>query len=173
MSGEVRSTWVSFAITLSAQPISYHNQHSLTQPHCNFLLFPLIFCPNEICLIVVFTFILLTCNKPMRSVLLKSRKNNLDTKHFFSTKKELPICPINKQKANSLTVFNISFERMNFASTEWYLFGKLFRLISLTKQRKNTIPSKFPVFRGEVQKVFWNTTLFCRHWFHLLSALIF
>ena len=30
-------------------------------------------------------------------------------------KKELPI---NKQKANSLTVFNISFERMNFASTE-------------------------------------------------------
>ena len=53
------------------------------------------------------------------------------------------------------------------------MIGKLFRLISLTKQRKNTIPSKFPVFRGEVQKVFWNTTLFCRQWFRLLSALIF
>ena len=31
----------------------------------------------------------------------------------------------------------------------------------------------FLVFRGEVQKVFWNTTLFCRQWFRLLSALIF
>ena len=53
------------------------------------------------------------------------------------------------------------------------MIGNLFRLISLTKQRKYTIPSKFPVFRGEVQKVFWNTTLFCRQWFRLLSALIF
>ena len=33
-------------------------------------------------------------------------------------KKELPIWPINKQKANCLVVFNDSFERMNFASTE-------------------------------------------------------
>ena len=53
------------------------------------------------------------------------------------------------------------------------MFRKLFRVISLTKQRKNTIPSKFLVFRGEVQKVFWNTTLFCRQWFRLLSAFIF
>ena len=75
------------------------------------------FCPNKICLIVAFTFILLTCNNTIRSVLLKARKNNWDTKHFFHKEKELPICPINKQKANSLTVFNISFERMNFAST--------------------------------------------------------
>ena len=65
---------------------------------------------------------------------------------FLPQKKELPICPINKQKANSLTVFNISFGRMNFASTERELFGKLFRLISLTKQRKNTITSKFSCF---------------------------
>ena len=42
-SSEVRSTSVSFAITLSAQPISYHNQHSLTQPYCNFSPFPLFF----------------------------------------------------------------------------------------------------------------------------------
>ena len=53
------------------------------------------------------------------------------------------------------------------------MIGKHFRLISLTEQREYTIPSKFPVFRGEVQKVFWNTTLFCRQWFRLLSALIF
>ena len=33
-------------------------------------------------------------------------------KHFFH-KKELPTCPTNKQKANSLTVFNVSFEGMN------------------------------------------------------------
>ena len=46
-------------------------------------------------------------------------------------------------------------------------------MISLTKQRKYTIPSKFPVFRGEVQKVFWNTTLFCRQWLRLLSAWTF
>ena len=58
-------------------------------------------------------------------------------------------------------------------NANWLGNSKLFRLISLTKQRKNTIPSKFPVFRGEVQKVFWNTTLFCRQWFRLLSALIF
>ena len=50
------------------------------------------------------------------------------------------------------------------------MIGKLFRLISLTKQRKYT---KFPVFCEDVQKVFWNTTLFCRQWFRLLSALIF
>ena len=31
----------------------------------------------------------------------------------------------------------------------------------------------FLVFRGEVQKVFWNTILFCCQWFRLLSALIF
>ena len=76
VSGEVRSTCVSLTITFSAQPISYHNHHSLTQPYCNFLPFPLILCPNEICLIVAFTFILLTCNNTIRSVLLKARKNN-------------------------------------------------------------------------------------------------
>ena len=88
MSIKVRSTSVSFTITLSAQPISYHNQHSLTQPYCNFLLFLLIFCPNEICLIVAFTFILLTCNNTIRSVLLKARKKNYwDTRHFFHKKR--------------------------------------------------------------------------------------
>eukprot|EP00493_Phyllostaurus_siculus_P018444 UN18736 len=35
----------------------------------------------------------------------------------FLPQKKLSICPINKQKTNSLTVFNVSFERMNFAST--------------------------------------------------------
>ena len=53
------------------------------------------------------------------------------------------------------------------------MIGQLFWLISLTKQRKNTMTSKFPFFRGEFQKVFWNTTLFCRKWFRLLSTLIF
>lgn len=82
VSGEVRSISVSFTITLSAQPISYHNQHSLTQPYCNFLPFPLIFCPNEICLIVAFTFILL-CNKTIRSVLLKARKKQFSHETFL------------------------------------------------------------------------------------------
>ena len=108
MSGEVRSTWVSFAITLSAQPISYHNQHSLTQPYCNFLLFPLIFCSNEICIIVAFTFILLTCNNTIRSVLLKAMKNNWDTKHFFHKKKRTSNMPNQQTKrkfVDSLIMF--------------------------------------------------------------------
>ena len=114
MSGEVRSTWVSFAITLSAQPISYHNQHSLTQPYCNFLPFPLIFCPNEICLIVAFTFILLTCNNTIRSVLLKSRKNNWDTKHFFHKKK-------NFQFAQSTNKKQIRWRSLIFLLRGWTL----------------------------------------------------
>ena len=47
MSGEVRSTWVSFTITLSAQPMLYHNQHSLVQPYCNFLPSPYFFAQTK------------------------------------------------------------------------------------------------------------------------------
>ena len=114
MSGEVRSTWVSFAITLSAQPISYHNQHSLTQPYCNFLLFPLIFCSNEICIIVAFTFILLTCNNTIRSVLLKARKNTWDTKHFLQKKK-------NFQHAQSTNKKQIRWRSLMFLFRGWTL----------------------------------------------------
>ena len=74
--GEFRSTPISFIINLCAQPISYHNQYSLTQPYRNLLLFPLIFCPNEICLIVGFTFILLTCNNT-KSLLTKTGRSEL------------------------------------------------------------------------------------------------
>ena len=114
------------------------NTHLLS--HISTFCFSLYFLP-----IVAFTFILLTCNNTIRSVLLKEEKTN-ETRSISSTKKELSICPTNKQKANSLTVFSVSFERMNFASTERWLFGKLCRLISFTKQRKNKIPSKFPCF---------------------------
>ena len=115
MSGEVRSTWVSFATTSIAQPISNHNQHSLTQPYCNFLPFPLIFCPNEICLIVAFTFILLACNNTVRSVLLKARKNNWDTKHFFHKKKK------NFQFAQSTNKKQIRWQSLMFLFRGWTL----------------------------------------------------
>ena len=108
--------WLSFTITLSAQPISYHNQHSLTQPYCNFLPFPLIFCPCEICLIVAFTFILLTCNNAIkfRSVLLKARKNKWDTKHFFHKKK-------NFQFAQSTNKKQIRWQSLMFLFKGWFL----------------------------------------------------
>ena len=116
MSGEVRNTWVSFAITLSAQPISYHNQHSLTQPYCNFLPFPLIFCPNEICLIVAFTFILLTCNNTIRSVLLKARKKTIETRSISSTHKKK-----NFQFAQSTNKKQIRWQSLMFLFRGWTL----------------------------------------------------
>ena len=140
MSGEVRSTWVSFAITLSAQPISYHNQHSLTQPYCNFLPFPLIFCPNEICLIVAFTFILLTCNNTIRSVLLKARKNKWGTKHFFHKKKRTSNLPNQQTKSkfvDSLSCF-FSEDELCFHLTliDWETLSTDF--IDQTKKEYNT-----------------------------------
>ena len=67
----------------------YHitiNTHLLSHI-ATFCLSLFFFNPNEICLIVAFTFILLTCNNTIRSVLLKARKNNWDTKHFFHKKR--------------------------------------------------------------------------------------
>ena len=89
---------VSFAYNLRAQPMSYENQHPLTQPYCTFLPFPLIYYPNKICLIVAFVFIVLICKNTIRSVLFKARKNNWDTKHFFHTKKNFEFAQSTNKK---------------------------------------------------------------------------
>jgi hypothetical protein len=47
------------------------NTHSVSQPYWNFLPSSLNFYPREICLIVAFVFIQLTCNNTIRSVCLQ------------------------------------------------------------------------------------------------------
>ena len=66
--------------------MSYQNQHSLSQPYWNFLPSSLIFYPREICLIVAFVFIQLTCNNTIRSVCLSERRE-WKAKRFFHTQK--------------------------------------------------------------------------------------
>ena len=94
----------------------YHitiNTHLLSHiaPFCLSLYF---FCPNEICLIVAFTFILLTCNNTIRSVLLKARKNKWDTKHFFHKTK-------NFQFAQSTNKKQIRWRSLMFLLRGWTL----------------------------------------------------
>ena len=71
--------------------MSYQNQHSLTLPYWNFLPFPFIFYPHEICLIVAFVFIQLTYNNTLRNVFLKEKKKQLKHEGISSTKEELTI----------------------------------------------------------------------------------
>ena len=172
MSGEVRSTWVSFAITLSAQPISYHNQHSLTQPYCNFLPFPLIFCPNEICLIVAFTFILLTCNNTIRIVLLKARKT-IETRNISSTKKRTSNLPNQQTKSKFVDSLYYFFSEDELCFHWTIIVWKTLSTDFIDQTKKEYNPFEISSFSVEVQKVFWNTTFFCRQWSRLLSALIF
>ena len=112
--GEVRSTSVSFAINLCAQLMSYQNQHSLSQPYWNFLPSSLIFYPNEICLIVAFVFIQLTCNNTIRSVCLSERRE-WKAKHFFHTQKRTYNSQSTTKKQILLTVSNLSLKHMKFA----------------------------------------------------------
>ena len=148
MSGGVRETLFSFAITLSAQPISYDNQHSLTQPYCKFLPFLLIFCPNKICLNIAFTFILLTYNNTIKSVLLKARKNKRGTKHFFHKKK-------NFQFAQSTNKKQIHWRSWLFLLGEW----------TLLPLNNTWLENSFEWFHwpyDTFQKVFSNTTFFSK-----------
>ena len=140
----------------------YHitiNTHLLSHI-ATFCLSPLIFCPNEICLIVAFTFILLTCNNTIRSVFLKARKNNWDTKHFFHKKK-------NFQFAQSTNKKQIRWRSLVFLLRGWTLLPlndnsleNSFDWFHWPNKERIQYLRNFLVIRGEVQKVFWNTTFF-------------
>ena len=78
-----------------------------------FCLFPLIFYPHEICLIVAFVFIQLTCNNTIRSVCLSERRE-WKAKHFFHTQKRT-YNPQSTKKQILLTVSNLSLKHMKFA----------------------------------------------------------
>ena len=56
------------------------------------------FAQNEICLNVAFTFILLTCNNTIESVLLKARKT-IETRNISSTKKTTSNLPNQQTKS--------------------------------------------------------------------------
>ena len=104
-----------------SQTLWMHNQYLITiNTHllshiATFCLYLYFFAQTKFVSLLLFS--LLTCNNTIRSVLLKARKINWDTKHYFHKKENFHL-PTQQSKSKFVDVFNASFERMNFASTE-------------------------------------------------------
>ena len=146
--------------------MSYQNQHVLTSPYWNFLPFPFIFYPHEICLIVAFVFIQLICNNTIRSVsfFFGSERRKWKAKHFLHThtyKKKLTYNPQSTTKKEILlksTHIDITFKQCKAkvsAKKCCSYITRAFLYVKVACSKMLGLNKTFFIFYGETNQLFF------------------